>query len=175
MALLADYALNIPYLANIFAKKTEIIYINGSPRTINTTNEMLHIYPNSNGVKTGFTNNAGRCLVTSATNSEGWQLISVVLGCDTKNFRTQDSKKLLDYGFKNFEIVNIGEILPKNVVFEVEKSFDKIYKIGVEYNYLYPLTQNEKERLRYDATEIQYLEAPVVENTVIVQYTIYLR
>lgn len=175
LALLADYALNIPYLASIFAKKTATIYINGNPRNINTTNEMLHVYSNADGVKTGFTNQAGRCLVTSATDENGWQLISVVLGCDTKNNRTQDSKTLLDYGFKTFEFVNIGEILPKVNVFRVEKSREEYYKIDVNYRYLYPLTEEEKTKIRYEQTKIPDLEAPVEQNTEIVKYIMYVR
>ena len=175
LALLADYALNIPYLANIFAKKTETIYINGNPRNISTTNEMLHVYPNSDGVKTGFTNKAGRCLVTSATDENGWQLISVVLGCDTKSNRTQDSKTLLDYGFKTFKFVNIAEILPKVIAFRVDKSKYEYYKIDVNYRYLYPITEEEKTKIRYEQTEIPDLEAPVEQNTEIVKYMLYMR
>jgi len=175
LVIIADYALDIPYLANIFSKTTETIYINGNPRNISTTNEMLHVYESADGVKTGFTNQAGRCLVTSATNEAGWQIISVVLGCDTKNFRTQDSKKLLDYGFQNFEFVNIGEILPEAVAFEVDKSKEQYYKIEVNYCYLYPLAQDEKEKLRYEQTKIPSLKAPVEQNTELLKYKIYMR
>lgn len=175
LAIIAAYALNIPYLANIFAKKTETIYINGNPRNISTTNEMLYEYSGADGVKTGFTNDAGRCLVTSATNAEGWQLISVVLGCDTKNFRTQDSKKLLNYGFENFEIVDIGKILPEKVIFEVEKSIEKIYKVAVDYRFEYPITNEEKEKLSFKQTEIPDFVAPVPQNTEILTYEIYIR
>lgn len=175
LAIIADYALNVPYLADIFSKKSETIYINGNPRNISTTNEMLYEYKGANGVKTGFTNNAGRCLVTSASNSDGWQLISVVLGCDTKNFRTQDSKKLLDYGFKNFEIVNIGEILPKNVIVDVKKSMDKTYKFMIDYRFEYPITKDEKKQLSYKNTEIPEFIAPVAQNTEIIKYEIFIR
>lgn len=175
LALLADYALNIPYLANIFAKKTETIFINGSPRHISTTNEMLYSYNGANGVKTGFTNDAGRCLVTSATNSEGWQLISVVLGCDTKNFRTQDSKKLLDYGFENYKLVDVCEILPPGVVFEVEKSIEKFYKIPLNYEYNYPLTVEEKQKLRFEQCAILKFVAPLNKNTEIARFIVYTR
>lgn len=175
LALIAGYALNNSYLANIFSKKTETIYINGVPRNISTTNEMLHVYSNADGVKTGFTNKAGRCLVTSATNDDGWQIISVVLGCDTKNFRTQDSKKLLDYGFKMFEIVDVGELLPKSVIFNVEKSKKQIYKIEIEYHYKYPLTVFEKENLYLKQTKNSDFIAPVLLDTEIVKYMIYTR
>ncbi len=174
LAIIADYALTIPYLANIFSKSTETIYINNSPRKISTTNEMLYVYPNANGVKTGFTNKAGRCLVTSATNDEGWQLISVVLGCDTKNFRTQDSKKLLDYGFNNYTIVNIGKILPKNIFFEVEKSREKFYKMDIKFDFYYPLLENEKNKLSYKQSENFKFVAPLAKNTEITNYKLML-
>ncbi|MBO5143199.1 MAG: D-alanyl-D-alanine carboxypeptidase [Clostridia bacterium] len=175
LAIIADYALSNKYLANIFSKKTETIYINQIARNISTTNEMLHVYPTANGVKTGFTNNAGRCLVTSATNNDEWQLISVVLGCDTKNFRTQDSQKLLNYGFQNFKLVNIGEVLPKKVLFEVNKSVEEIFKIDINYYYEYPLTEEEIKNLHYKEYKTLLFEAPVKENTEIVRYEIYSR
>lgn len=175
LAIIADYALEIPYLANIFSKRTETIFINDMPKNISTTNEMLYLYDGANGVKTGFTNDAGRCLVTSATNKDDWQLISVVLGCDTKNFRTQDSKKLLEYGFNNYEIINLGEILPSKIVFEVEKSKEKQYKMEFEYFFEYPLTAEEKKKIYYKKETDFKLVAPVKENTSIVKYSIYLR
>lgn len=175
LAIIADYALNIPYLANIFCKKTETIYINGNPRNISTTNEMLHVYAGANGVKTGFTNDAGRCLVTSATNKDGWQLISVVLGCDTKNIRTQDSINLLNYGFENYKIEDIGKILPDKVIFGVEKSKEDTYKIEIDYHFKYPLTSEEKENLILRQSQIPVLVAPVDQNTEIIKYEIYAR
>lgn len=174
LALIADYALNIPYLANIFSKSSETIYINGNPRNISTTNEMLYLYEKADGVKTGYTSKAGRCLVTSATNDDNWQLISVVLGCDTKNFRTQDSKKLLDYGFESYQIVNIGEILPKKVVFSVDKSMENLYSIDIDFNYEYPLTTEEIEALNYKETRNSSYIAPVLANTEIARYEIFI-
>ncbi len=181
LALLADYALNIPYLANIFQKKSATIFINGSPRNIFTTNEMLSVYEKADGVKTGFTNGAGRCLVTSATNDEGWQLISVVLGCDTKNQRTQDSKKLLDYGFENYQLVDIAKVLPKKFVFRVEKSLDGLYQVEINDSFIYPLRKEEKEKLHYakvfscqNTKEENLLVAPVLQGTKLAQYAIYI-
>lgn len=175
LALIADYALDIPYLANIFSKTSETIYVNGIKRNVSTTNEMLHVYDKADGVKTGYTGKAGRCLVTSATNEDGWQLISVVLGCDTKNFRTEDSKKLLEYGFNNFKFINIGNVLPKKVAFEVEKSKEYIYAVDLDFDYEYPLTDEEVQKVYYIQTEIPKFIAPVEKNTEIAKYTIYVR
>ena len=57
-------------------------------------------------MKTGFTNNAGRCLVTS-TKRNGHEIICVVLGADTKKIRTTDSIKLIEYAFSSYEYINI--------------------------------------------------------------------
>jgi D-alanyl-D-alanine carboxypeptidase (penicillin-binding protein 5/6) len=60
------------------------------------TNKLLGKYPGANGVKTGFTNDAGECLVAGAKRG-GVQLIAVVLNSEQ---RWSDASKLLDYGFK---------------------------------------------------------------------------
>ena len=60
------------------------------------------------GIKTGFTNGANRCLVTACKRND-MDIICVVLGADTKNYRTKDSIKLIEYTFKNFKPVNIKE------------------------------------------------------------------
>lgn len=58
------------------------------------------------GVKTGFTNSAGQCLVTSAVKDEH-RLISVVLGATGTNVYT-DSRSLIDYGYINYKLVQIA-------------------------------------------------------------------
>lgn len=88
LALITDYALNNKKFASIVATKTYNVTINGSSRTISNTNELLGNLNGVDGVKTGFTNNAGRCLVTSTTRN-GHQIICVVLGADTKKIRTR--------------------------------------------------------------------------------------
>ena len=60
--------------------------------------------------KTGFTNNAGRCLVTE-TKRNDMDIITVVLGADTKKIRTKDSISLIEYVYKNYETINLGEII----------------------------------------------------------------
>jgi len=55
-------------------------------------------WPLADGVKTGYTHEAGRCLVASAT-KDGWQLLCVVLGCTDS---WTDSRRLLEWGFADF-------------------------------------------------------------------------
>ena len=64
LAKLTDYALQNEKFAQIVGTKQTSITINGVPRTISNTNELLGVLNGVVGVKTGFTNGAGRCLVT---------------------------------------------------------------------------------------------------------------
>ena len=109
LARLADYALKNETFAKIVKTKTCTILINNQPLTISNTNELLGNFEGIYGVKTGFTNGANRCLVTSCKRND-LDFICVVLGCDTKKDRTRDSIKLLDYSFKNFSVVNFKKI-----------------------------------------------------------------
>lgn len=88
LAIITDYALKNEKFCKIVNTKTTTININGAPKTINNTNELLGALNGVDGVKTGFTNNAGRCLVTS-TLRNGHRIICVVLGADTKKIRTR--------------------------------------------------------------------------------------
>ncbi len=109
LAILSDYALKNPMFAKIVGTKTYTITINGYPKTLSNTNELLGNLNGVYGIKTGFTNGANRCLVTACKRGD-MDIICVVLGADTKKFRTQDSIKLIEYSFNNFEYINIEEI-----------------------------------------------------------------
>lgn len=108
LALLADYALKNKTFSNIVKTKNYTIQINNSSKTLSNTNELLGNFEGVYGVKTGFTNGANRCLVT-AVRRNNLDLICIVLGADTKKDRTQDSIKLIEYTYKNFELVNVKE------------------------------------------------------------------
>lgn len=163
LALIADYALSIPYIAEIVKTKTALIRVNGRERGIGSTNEMLSCYLGADGVKTGYTGNAGRCLVTSATR-DGWQLISVVLGCNTKKQRTTESIKLLNYGFQNFEMVDLCKNMKKDYILEIYKSKGKFYKLSIDDEFWYPLLENEKDKIEYQYIFEQENEAPIRQN-----------
>lgn len=65
-------------------------------------NRLLFLDPSVDGIKTGHTEAAGYCLVASASR-DGMRLISVVVGADSVDARTDDSRALLEYGFRFFE------------------------------------------------------------------------
>lgn len=114
LALITDYALQNSTFAKIVGTKNYTITINDYPKALTNTNELLGNLNGVYGVKTGFTNGANRCLVSSCKRGD-MDIICVVLGADTKNFRTQDSIKLIEYAFENYEYVNIKEIADKKL------------------------------------------------------------
>ena len=75
---------------------------------LTNTNKLIKAYPGCNGIKTGFTNDAGFCLSASATRDDT-HLIAVALGCQTSKIRNAQVAKLFDYGFANYEAAVVAE------------------------------------------------------------------
>ena len=96
LVVMAEVALQDPYLARL-ARTSRITFKpdpSGVSRVANNTNRLLGIYPGIAGLKTGFTNDAGRVLV-SVLERKGQTLIGVVMGSED---HFDDSRRLLDYG-----------------------------------------------------------------------------
>ena len=110
LAILTNYALSNKIFAKIVRTKTFTITINNRTKSLRNTNELLGNLDGIYGVKTGFTNGANRCLVTSCKQGN-LDIICVVLGCDTKKDRTRDSIKLINYIFNNFTVINVKDII----------------------------------------------------------------
>ena len=83
-------------------------------------NKLLTIDPTVDGVKTGFTKEAGYCLVASAERN-GLRLITAVLGSASEQERVNDTRKLLNYGFRYFERRLVAGTLNRFDVLPVEK------------------------------------------------------
>ncbi len=75
---------------------------------LTNTNKLIKQYPGANGIKTGFTQDAGFCLSASAT-KEDTTLIAVVLGAQTSKIRFEEVSKLLNYGFANYSSVTLAD------------------------------------------------------------------
>lgn len=79
----------------------------------NVTNFKKYAYEGLDGLKTGHTSNAGNCF-TGTAERNGVRLISVVMGTSSESARFVETRKVLDYGFNNFETKQI--IAPKATV-----------------------------------------------------------
>lgn len=78
------------------------------PFTLTNTNKMIRSYSGANGIKTGYTQDAGYCLSASATR-EDLTLIAVIMGAESSKIRFSEASRLLDYGFANYEAVKVAE------------------------------------------------------------------
>jgi D-alanyl-D-alanine carboxypeptidase (penicillin-binding protein 5/6) len=96
--MIADAGFKIPGFEKIVSTPYHtVIFQNRKGIPLVNTNSLLLTYPGANGVKTGVTRAAGRCLVASARRN-GVLLITVVLNGGENRFK--DSAALLDYGFR---------------------------------------------------------------------------
>ena len=156
LAILTDYALKNDKFKKIVQTKTISICVNNTPRIISNTNELLGNLNGIYGVKTGFTFNAGRCLVSSC-NRNGMDIIVVVLGADTKNQRTIDSINIINYIYNNFQYIDISNYIQKsfedykknyceNVLLYKTTTYPNI-KLKLEKKYEFPLKQNTSNLL----------------------------
>lgn len=176
LAVIADYALNMQKIAEVVSTKNYTIAVNGYPRALTNTNELLGYLEGVNGVKTGFTHNAGRCLVTSAIR-DNFNIITVVLGADTKKIRTRDSINLIEYVYKNYKLINLEDrveeayqnwkLVNENRI-EITKGIptSKIeVKLGKIKYTKYPIRKESLENINIDIKTYKLkLNAPVKEN-----------
>ena len=169
LAKITDYALKNETIAKIVKTKTATININGSPMQINNTNELLGNVDGVYGVKTGFTNNAGRCLVTSVKRGD-MDLIIVVLGADTRKDRARDSIKLIEYAYKRFYTVNVEEMIYKEFELWKQINQNRIYIDKAANSLELKLDEIQIKQLVADCeptieiNAVSFLEAPVLEN-----------
>src|SRR5699024_6488805 len=151
--------------------KTYTVTINGYPKTLSNTNELLGNLNGVYGVKTGFTNGANRCLVT-ACKRDNMDIICVVLGCDTKKFRTSDSIKLIEYAFKNYEYNNIKNIIDEKFLIWKEENLNNVNivkgvnsNLSIKYsdleNPIIPMKKEEISSLEVNFKLNSPLEAPI--------------
>ncbi len=179
LALLTDYALQNSTFLNIVGTKNYTVTINGYPKNLSNTNELLGNLTGVYGVKTGFTNGANRCLVTSCKRND-MDIICVVLGADTKNFRTKDSVKLIEYAFKNYEYFNIKEYVNNYIntwqnnnsdFFFVEKGISNEISLKVDSSLencpVIPIKKELIPNLEASISIKSYLKAPVTSSTVL--------
>lgn len=160
LLIFSKYFMEIPYLREIANTEKTIIKINNYEKELRSTNEMLFLYDGVNGIKTGYTSKAGRCLITSIESGDR-TLITMVLGCETKKQRTEETIKLISYGYDNFEVVDIFENMKKNFEMRIRKSEKDKYKLEINGNRKVLLAKNEKKDIRYEYEITEVLTAPI--------------
>jgi len=104
LVLLTRYAMKNKIIVDaVITREYIVVAKNGQTQhLIHTTNRLLNQYPDIIGVKTGFTNEAGNCLIAVAKQNKH-QIVSIVLGVDNYDLRFSESRDLLDSAFSGFK------------------------------------------------------------------------
>ena len=179
LAKLTDYALKNEKVLEIVKTRTTTININGYNRQISNTNELLGNVEGVYGVKTGFTNNAGRCLVTAVKRGD-MDLIIVVIGADTRKDRAKDSMKLIEYAYKKYRVVNVEEMINKEFKMWKQINENRIYiykgitsiETKIDDIKVKKIATDEIPKIEINA--VTYLEAPVEKDMRIGSVTVKL-
>ena len=184
LAIITNYALKNELFCKIVGTKNITISINNYSKTLSNTNELLGNLNGVYGVKTGFTNGANRCLVTSVKRNN-MDIICIVLGADTKKDRTKDSIELIEYTFNNFELINIKEKIQEEFYnwktcnisnFIINKGVSNnidIYLDKIPYDFL-PVNSNQINNYSIYIYCDKQLSAPLTKDSVIGFLTVSL-
>ncbi|MDR1775629.1 MAG: D-alanyl-D-alanine carboxypeptidase [Actinomycetes bacterium] len=113
IATMARYAMSLPDFRDIVGRAQVSFKTSKVKHTLHNTNILLQSYEGCNGVKTGWTDKAGYCVVDSAQR-DGIEIYAVVLGTAGDLDRFFDARDLMDFGFAHFrtqELATSGTII----------------------------------------------------------------
>mgnify|MGYP006276257069 FL=1 len=162
LSLLANRLINdFPDLYKIYSTKS----FTYNKITQPNRNRLLWLDPTVDGVKTGHTQAAGYCLIATAKRPNGAhgerRMLSVVLGTVSDSVRAQESQKLLNWGFQNFEtrkIYSKGQVVLTSTVWKA--SIDQL-KLGFNRDIYLTLPQGSHPKLSTQVERIDPLVAPI--------------
>ena len=158
LARMAAYGYTLEHFADIVsAKDGYYSWVHDPTHYLRSENQMLWLYEGGNGVKTGYTDAAGRCLV-SAANRNGVQLIAVVLD---SLYIWNDSIALLDYGFSKVENDAIVRANETAATLPIVSGRKKSMKVKTVDELIMPTFKDDETAydLEYDLPS--YLKAPI--------------
>ncbi len=159
LLILSRHAISQPVLARIFSTKNKIIPGPDEEvkfRFLRNTNKLLGKYPGADGVKTGWTEKAGRCLIFSAS-KDGRQLVGTLLNAPEMY---EDAQKLLDWGFSSYEQVELLEKGEEIERIEVKNSDEEVILL-LDQKVVLPLKESERNKISFLIKPESTIEAPI--------------
>ena len=112
------------------------------------------------GLKTGHTNEAGFCLVSSAKHNN-MRLLSVVLGSPTETARADDSERLINYGFRFFETHKLYKKETKITEIPLYKGKTDKMTVGLVDDQYITIPSGQYQRLSISTKVPKYVQAPL--------------
>lgn len=132
---------------------------NGESELVNT-NKLVRFYKGTTGLKTGTTSKAGYCLSATAMR-DGMELVAVILSGESSDLRFSGAKKLLDYGFANYNFAEIGADLEENTTVKIEKGVKKEVGALCEETVKILLPKSEKQEIKREVVWNEKITAPI--------------
>jgi D-alanyl-D-alanine carboxypeptidase (penicillin-binding protein 5/6) len=123
-------------------------------------NRLLWLDPSVDGVKTGFTESAGYCLIASSERS-GRRLLTVLVGADSEAARARESQKLLNWGFQFFDGVRLYEAGQTVKAVNVWKGADAAVPAGFVRDLVVTVPRGEAKNLAAELVTHPPVLAPV--------------
>ncbi len=125
-------------------------------------NRLLWLDDRVDGVKTGHTDSAGFCLVASAQKDD-MRLISVVLGTKSENARENESRKLLNYGFRFYETFKLHAALDPLTQMRVWKGDKEQVPLGLAKSLYITTPRGQRNKIKAQMTVDSTIVAPIVK------------
>ena len=162
MALMGNYLVkNYPEILDFTSIYEDYLQRpDGSNTWLVNTNKLVRFYEDFDGLKTGFTSDAGYCL-TSTAKKNNMRLVGVVMGVDSPDNRTSDTVKMLNYGFNSYKLSTIYE---KDKIIDevrVEKGKKESVKIILMEDATELLNINDKSKNYTINVKLDKIVAPV--------------
>ncbi|NLS44348.1 MAG: D-alanyl-D-alanine carboxypeptidase [Firmicutes bacterium] len=142
---------------------TWIDYVRDGKNILVNTNRLIKSYDGVDGLKTGFTEEAGYCLAATVER-DNLRLISVVLKAPDSTVRFKESSALLDFGFRHFSGIELAK--EGQIIAEVEVTRGAVDKVEIiTENRLVAIVPRGKEKtVRHDIMLPTKLDAPVIKD-----------
>ncbi|MGN0368425.1 MAG: D-alanyl-D-alanine carboxypeptidase family protein [Wujia sp.] len=136
------------------------------------TNKFLNQYTGANGLKTGYTSQAGYCMSATASRN-GITLVAVIMGAKTKEERNKSAMRLLDYGFAHCSTYEDTQVLGDLKDVEVKNGVAPSVRVKDVPSYSFPLIQCAPSEIKKEILPYKNLKAPIYEDDIVgvVQYS----
>lgn len=172
MALISKYARNYKEIRDIVQTKYATITINNNQIQLKNTNALLFDYPYTTGMKTGFTDDAGRCLSASAS-KDNLNLIAVVLGSESSQIRFSETKQILEETFEKYNYYDLSNFTNIYINIPIIKGQKNNYIVTYSDNISEALTKEEYSNIQVKQELLKEINAPMHKNDYIGKVTIY--
>lgn len=172
LATISAYAMRNPIFKKIVGTKTyKTTWKNHEyGRVIVNKNKILSTFMGGNGIKTGYTKKAGRCLVSSAER-DGMEIVCVVLNCGPM---FQECSDLMETAF---DLLIMSDVICTKVPIlqiDVQNIVGAKVDVGIESVFHYPLTKEEAKRIEFEFDVPETVDAPIKKGTQIGKIYFYL-